>query len=108
MERESEIVSAICDYLAARHHFFWRQNTAPAIQKSEKGWQFRRMPKHVMRGVPDIILVRPPQGKFVGLEVKRAMGKLSPEQEEFRDRSDAVGATYHVVRSIADVRALGL
>jgi hypothetical protein len=88
-ERESDIVSSICEYLAARRHFLWRQNTAPAVQKSADGWQFRRMPKHALKGVPDIILIRSPRGQFVGLEVKRQAGKLSTEQEEIRDRSPA-------------------
>jgi hypothetical protein len=62
-ERESDIVSAICDYLAARHHFYWRQNIAPTFD-STKG-VFRRMPKHALRGVPDIILIKN-GGRFVG------------------------------------------
>jgi len=64
------------------------------------------MPKHAMKGAPDIILIR--QAQFVGLEVKRAAGLLSPEQEEFRRQCEAHGAQYHVVRSTEDVQALGL
>jgi len=105
-ETESQIVSAICEYLAARHYFFWRQNTTPAVQKSADGWAFRRMPKHSKRGVPDIILIH--QAQFVGLEVKRADGRLSPDQKEFQVGCEAHGGRYHVVRSIDDVQALGL
>jgi hypothetical protein len=105
-ERESDIVSSICEYLAARHHFYWRQNTAPAVQKSPDGWQFRRMPKHAMRGVSDIILVH--VGRPYFLEVKRKGTYQSPEQKEFEKRAQQAGALYAVVRSIDDVRDLGL
>lgn len=64
------------------------------------------MPKHSKRGVPDIILIH--QAQFVGLEVKRADGRLSPDQKEFQVGCEAHGGRYHVVRSIDDVQALGL
>lgn len=98
---------AVCDYLALRKHLFWRQNTAPAVQKSEDGWKFRSMPKHSLRGVPDIIVIDK-TGHFVGLEVKRAKGKLSPDQLEFQRRCKENAAEYHVVRSIDDVKEIGL
>ncbi|CAN0470768.1 unnamed protein product, partial [Phaeothamnion confervicola] len=106
-ETESIIVSAICDYLAAKRHHFWRQNTSPAVQKSADGWAFRRMPKHAMKGVPDIILIKKGTGQFVGLEVKTQDGRLRPEQAEFGRATIAAGGAYHVVRSIDDVQALG-
>jgi hypothetical protein len=105
-EAESQIVSAICDYLAAKRYFFWRQNTAPAIQKSADGWAFRRMPKHAKRGVSDIILVHVGQPYF--LEVKRRGTYQSPEQKAFQAEAEKAGALYAVVRSIDDVQALGL
>lgn len=107
-ETESNIVSSICEYLAIRRYFFWRQNTAPAVQKSASGWAFRKMPKHSKKGVPDIILIKQPGGQFVGLEVKTQTGKLSPEQAEFGRKAIGAGAEYHLVRSIDDVQALGL
>jgi hypothetical protein len=107
-ETESNIVSSICDYLALKQYFFWRQNTAPAVQKRASGWAFRKMPKHSKKGVPDIIIIKQPTGQFVGLEVKREEGKQSPDQKDFERESKAAGAQYHVVRSIDDVIALGL
>jgi hypothetical protein len=107
-ESESDIVRSICDYLALRKHLFWRQNTAPAVQKSAEGWRFRRMPLYALKGVPDIIVIKPPHGQFVGLEVKRQEGRLSPEQKEFEAACQAQGGQYHVVRSIEEVMALGL
>ena len=63
------------------------------------------MPKHPLRGVPDIILIR--HGKFIGLEAKRPGQKQSPDQREFEARVTTAGGEYHVVHSIDDVQRLG-
>jgi hypothetical protein len=65
------------------------------------------MPKHSLRGVPDIILIKQPTGRFIGLGVKTAAGRLSPEQREFEGRTAIAGGEYYVVRSIDDVQRLG-
>jgi hypothetical protein len=105
---ESDIIRSICDYLALRKHHFWRQNTAPTVQKSTNRWQYRRMHTHALKGVPDIIVIKPPSGQFVALEVKRPEGRLSVEQKEFEAACQARGGQYHVVHSIEEVQALGL
>ena len=64
------------------------------------------MPKHALKGVPDIIVIK--AGQFIGLEVKREKGKLSLDQVAFRLGLEAAGGKYFVVRSIDDVVALGL
>jgi hypothetical protein len=103
-ETESQIVSAICDYLAARRHFFYRSNNLPVFDSTRQA--FRAMPKHAKKGIPDIILIK--AGKFTGLEVKTAEGRLSEHQVEFARGATEAGAEYHVVRSIDDVQRLGL
>lgn len=103
---ESTLLASVCDYLAYRKHFFWRQNTAPTVQKDATGWRFRRMPNHSMRGVPDIILVR--KGQFVGLEVKPKGKYQSPDQKIFEALVKEAGGAYHVIRSIEDLQAIGL
>jgi hypothetical protein len=104
VERESDIQRAICDYLAYRKVFFWRQNTAPTFDRASQ--TYRAMPKYAMRGVPDIIAIK--GGQFIGLEVKTATGRLSADQKTFEAYSKQAGAQYHVVRSINDVQRLGL
>ena len=106
IERESDIVSAICDYLALRKHLFWRSNNVPVYDKA--GGFFRALPKHPMRGPPDITVIRHSSGQYVGLDVKQKAGRLSPEQQAFAAACQARGAQYHVVRSLDDVQALGL
>lgn len=103
---EKEIQKTICTYLFdLKHYFGWRQNTAPTVQKSGDGWQFRRMAAHTMKGTPDIILIK--DGIFIGLEVKRPGGKQSDDQKEFEKKCLKAGGQYHIVTSLDDVRALG-
>lgn len=103
---EKDIQKSICEYLNLQHHFFWRQNSIPPVQRSGGQMQFRRMPPYSMNGVPDIILIK--NGKFIGLEVKRENTKQSPAQKTFEIRCVTAGAEYHVVRSIDDVKKIGL
>lgn len=103
---EKDIQKVICQYLFdLKHYFGWRQNTAPTVQKSAEGWQFRRMAAHTMKGTPDIILIK--DGIFIGLEVKRPGGKQSDDQKEFEKNCLKAGGKYHIVTSLEDVRALG-
>lgn len=101
-ELESGIQTAICEYLARKKHFFWRQNTAPLFRDG----RYFAMPKYSIKGVPDIIVIK--DGYFIGLEVKRAKTKQSPDQKEFERRCKESGAEYWVVRSIDDVQEIGL
>jgi hypothetical protein len=50
-------------------------------------------------GAPAIIFVR---GQFVGIEVKSEKGKLSPNQQTFRDALVNAGGWCETVRTIAD------
>jgi len=98
--KETEIQAAILDYLRLKGRFFWRNNSGAF--KTERGGFYRVGTP----GAPDIIGCV--AGKFVGLEVKTAKGKLSDEQEAFAHLLRANSGQYHVVRSIDDVQALGL
>lgn len=101
---EKDIQKAICDYLAFKQYFFWRQNTAPSFDKSQGA--YRAMPKYSKNGVPDIILIK--EGKFIGLEVKQPKGKQSDNQIIFEKECTQAGGEYHIVTSIDDVIALRL
>lgn len=105
--KESEIQSAICEYLAIRGRCFFRLNNIPAFSRGADGSvRMRRLPKHTPRGLPDIVVVV--GGVFFGLEVKRPKTYQSPEQKEFERWVKSHGGKYAVVRSIDDVQALGL
>lgn len=102
---ESEIQAAICDYLALKKRFFWRNNTVPIYDATKK--IFRAMPKYAMRGVADIIVITD-GGYAVFLEVKRPKGKLSADQIAFEALCKKWGAEYYRVTSIDDVKEVGL
>jgi hypothetical protein len=101
---EGEIVSAICNYLALKHCFFWRNNNTPIYDPTRK--LFRAMPQFTMKGIPDIIVIK--AGRFIGIEVKKEKGRLSPEQVEFGRECVRNGGEYVVARSIDDVEHAGL
>lgn len=105
---ETEIQTAICDYLAYRKNImFWRQNSSGSFFKGSDGSrQFRKPPKYAKNGVPDIIVVK--EGKFIGLEVKTPKGRISEAQKLFKEQLEAVGGKYFTVSSIDDVVELGI
>jgi hypothetical protein len=101
---EGDVQRAICEYLALKRYFFWRQNTAPTYDVTRG--VFRAMPKYAMKGIPDIIIVK--DGRFIGLEVKGPTGRLSADQIAFRDELERNGGTYIVAKGIEDVQGAGL
>ncbi len=101
---ESVIALSIMDYLSYRKVFFWRVNNV-GVFDAKSGFH-RPLPKYSMPGVPDIIVIK--DGRFIGLEVKRRLGKQSEGQIEFERLCKQAGGQYHLVRSIEDVQALGL
>ena len=101
-EKESDIQLAICQYLELRGYFFWRSNNIPAFE--QKTGFYRPLPKYAIRGVADIILIN--KGKFIGLEVKTKKGKLSKNQEAFKELCEVNRGKYFVVRSVDDVEKL--
>lgn len=102
-ETETQIQSAICDYLARRKHCFFRLNNIPAPLP---GGGFRALPKYTPRGLPDIIVIK--DGWFIALEVKKKGGSQSKEQKEFERQVKDASGEYYVVRSIDDVKEVGL
>lgn len=100
---ESNILRAVCDYLAFKKYFFWRNNTTGVYDVVNK--HFRRTPMYHLSGVPDIIMIY--EGKFVGIEVKRKGTYQSPEQKEFQRLCEQNSGSYCVVRSIDDIIKLG-
>ena len=102
---EKDIQLAVCQYLELKKRFFWRQNTAPTFDVTRQ--VFRAMPKYALKGVPDIIVVTD-GGFVVFLEIKRPRGKQSPEQVAFEERCKKLGAEYHVITSVDQLKPLGL
>ncbi len=104
MPLEVDIQSGICDYLALRKVFFWRQNVAPIY--NSKTERFRAMPKYSLTGVSDIIALKGGTAYFI--EVKRPKGVQSGNQKVFEQLVTSNGGVYKVVTCIEDVQLLGL
>lgn len=90
---EKVIQKQILDWLKETHLLHWRQNSGVVFAGN-------RMVRLGEEGLPDIVIVVPPTGRLLGLEVKSAKGKLRPKQKEFQERLVAIGGYYHVVRSL--------
>jgi hypothetical protein len=101
----SDLVRALCDYLALRGHFFWRSNNV-GIYDVARGVH-RKLPFGSMKGVPDIIMIGR-SGQFTGIEAKAGSGRLSPDQAEFGRLCIKNGGEYIVARSIDDLRKADL
>ena len=77
--------------------------------ESRRSWAHaqKRKSEGMLAGVPDLHLPEPvnmPTWATPGLfiEVKTPTGKLSPAQSAFKERCDAVGYPYRVVRSAGE------
>lgn len=90
---ESLIQKQILDWLKETNLLHWRQNSGVVFAGNRRILLGEE-------GLPDIVVIVPPSGRLLGLEVKSAKGKLRPGQLAFKKRCEATGATYKVVRSL--------
>jgi len=56
------------------------------------------------KGLPDIIIIVPPTGRFFGMEIKSEKGRLRPAQKEFSEKLIDAGGAYRVVRSLKEAK----
>lgn len=108
---ESKIQLQIMQYLRKRGHFAWRNNNQPTYDTKMNGGYggYRAQSKWTPNGLPDIMLIdKEAYGQLVGLEVKTPKGKPSAGQLLMKRRFELQNARYEIVRSVDDVRALGL
>jgi len=104
MAGENDVVNSLCEYLAVKGYFFWRQNNTPVFDVRRK--RYRKMPEWSMKGVPDIIVVY--KGKFIGVEAKQKGKYQSQDQKEFEEGLvNRGGGEYIVARSIDDLVEYG-
>ena len=87
---EKDIVAAIRRYLATLGEdvFFWKEHGGA----------------YGTSGIPDIICCC--RGRFLGLEVKRPGGRLTPLQERTLARINAAGGIARRVESVEDVKTI--
>lgn len=102
---EAKIQLAIMQYLRKQGHLFWR--FSPETYNAKLGIHVKH--EYVPSGLPDIMLIQKEQyGQLWGLEVKGPKGKPSADQLLMQKRFHLSNAEYHIVRSVDDVKKLGL
>lgn len=94
---ENEVIKAIRTFLDYKKVLYFRVNNIPIPLK---GGGFRRFTGK--KGAPDLVCVVEP-GLFVGIEVKRPGGKLSPDQIQFQKEVQAKGGIYICVSSVSEL-----
>ena len=108
MKSETVVQREICDWLAERNFFFWRNNNIPVFG--------RALPKYTPRGLPDIFVVH--MGTVFALEVKRPSvegereangrqvreGQLSLQQAAWGIKFEENGGSFYCVRSVQEVK----
>lgn len=92
------------DYLTLVKVFHFRCNTM-GVPKVEGGRVVGFRPSPI-RGVPDIIAIRPGSGRSVGIEVKRPGCYLSEHQEAFRAAFTAAGGEYHIIHGLDEAQEM--
>ena len=100
---EKEIENSILDYLKANVAGVWFKHQSVGLFDPTKRI-FRKVGKHHLNGVSDILGVLHPSGKFVAIEVKRPKQKLSPQQKEFIDLVNLAGGIGLRAESTIEVR----
>lgn len=92
---ESEIQAAILEAFWRIGVRAWR--TQAGKVKVRGAWMQLGPP-----GLPDITVIVPPNGRFLGLEVKAAKGKLRPAQVAWAEGCKRDGSAIATVRSVDD------
>lgn len=105
---EGVLQNKICEYLQKQGYFFARLNNQPTYdQHLNKGYGgYRGQGKWAQLGLADILVLVGGHAHF--LEVKTEKGRQSADQKLFERRCKQNGTDYSVVRTVADVQALGL
>lgn len=97
---EKAIENAILSFLWAEKIYCWKNETQGTFDPIRK--TFRKHPNK-KKGVSDILGILP-DGRFLAIEVKSKVGRLSPDQKAFIEDIVARDGIAFVARSIEDVQ----
>lgn len=100
MTSESEIQGQILDFLRIQYPRALVRKQALGPMKVGNGANAR----NPMDGFPDIFVLMPPDGRYIGFEVKKPGGKPSLAQEMTHAAIRATGAKVFIVTSNEDVK----
>ena len=94
---EQHIQKQILEMLRWKGVFCWKNNTAGIYVKARNTY----IPSHAP-GVSDILGILN-DGRFLAIEVKAAIGRVSPHQQQFLDEINSRGGLAFVARSVEEV-----
>lgn len=97
-ELEKDIQKKILIWLGLKGIFAWTNKTQGTFDPVRRVFRTSNQ----LKGVPDILGVLP-DGRFLGIEVKRKGGIVSPEQSAFIGKASRLGALCFVAYSVDDV-----
>ena len=98
---ERDIQRQIIDWLGWQGIFAFRTNTGAAMLPGRAGKP--QLVRFGFKGVSDILGIVG-QGQFLSIEVKRPGGKLTIDQEVFRELVVKNGGLYILAKSLDDVK----
>lgn len=109
-QSESKVQRDICHYLEKQGYLFWRFSPETFNAKLSIHIKHRFMPN----GLSDLMVLHPGDTKqyptpcLIGLEIKKPGGKPSAAQLVMQKRFRLLNHVYEIVKSVEDVKALGL
>ncbi len=98
---ESQLVANILKGLKLKGYWAFRLNSGATVIPGS-GNNARRVISGAPAGTPDILVLLPPNGRAVGLEVKTATGVQRPTQVTWQAQANKHGVPYAIVRSFSD------
>jgi len=107
---EQDIQRDICHYLEKQGYLFWR--FSPETYNAKIGIHLKH--RFVPNGLSDLMVLHPgdtkhfPSPCLIGLEVKTPKGKPSAAQLMMQRRFGLANHEYFFVKSVDDVKDLGL
>jgi len=97
---ENAVQRQCLQLLRLSHIPAWRSNNAGVFNRKAGCYTFHGTP-----GVADILAVLPPSGRLLTIECKSATGKQTDAQRDWAAEISAAGASYVVIRDIAELQA---
>ena|SRR3990167_4627989 len=95
--KEKDILKTIIEYLQWQKIVYIRNNSG--AMKTQQGGFIR----FGQTGSPDIIAIQPKTGRFIGIECKVSKNKLSPAQEDFKQRCEESNGIFITARELGDI-----
>lgn len=106
---EASLQKAILDLLAIKEKqgklMYWRSNNIPPSGVKNGKQFYYKTSVHAKAGIPDIMVVK--DGFFIGLEIKDK-AKQSEGQKKFEKLLKQNGAEYYIIKSVDQLKEIGL